>query len=86
MVLIRITKKNSGIKHNSWKLILTYSYLFFQTSKPSFTVDYERNEFLMDGQIFRYISGSLHYFRVPKPYLKDIIKKMKAAGLNAVST
>ncbi|VVC32178.1 Glycoside hydrolase superfamily,Beta-galactosidase 1-like,Glycoside hydrolase, family [Cinara cedri] len=56
------------------------------TSKPTFTVDYERNEFLMDGQVFRYISGSLHYFRVPKAYWKDRIQKMKAAGLNTVST
>uniref|UniRef100_A0A2S2P399 Beta-galactosidase n=1 Tax=Schizaphis graminum TaxID=13262 RepID=A0A2S2P399_SCHGA len=57
-----------------------------ETSKPTFTVDYERNEFLKDGQVFRYVSGSLHYFRVPKPYWKDRIQKMKAAGLNAVST
>ncbi|XP_025409472.1 beta-galactosidase-like [Sipha flava] len=57
-----------------------------ETSKPSFTVDYVRNEFLMDGKVFRFISGSLHYFRVPKPYWKDRIQKMKAAGLNAVST
>ncbi|XP_027837509.2 beta-galactosidase-like isoform X2 [Aphis gossypii] len=57
-----------------------------ETSKPTFTVDYERNEFLKDGQVFRYVSGSLHYFRVPKPYWKDRIQKMKAAGLNAIST
>ncbi|XP_060841088.1 beta-galactosidase-like [Rhopalosiphum padi] len=57
-----------------------------ETIKPTFTVDYERNEFLKDGQVFRYVSGSLHYFRVPKPYWKDRIQKMKAAGLNAVST
>ncbi|KAF0730077.1 beta-galactosidase-like, partial [Aphis craccivora] len=56
-----------------------------ETSKPTFTVDYERNEFLKDGQVFRYVSGSLHYFRVPKPYWKDRIQKMKAAGLNAIS-
>ncbi|XP_060881169.1 beta-galactosidase-like [Metopolophium dirhodum] len=60
--------------------------LTIETSKPTFTVDYERNEFLKDGQVFRYVSGSLHYFRVPKPYWRDRIQKMKAAGLNAIST
>ncbi|XP_022174724.1 beta-galactosidase-like isoform X2 [Myzus persicae] len=57
-----------------------------KTPERTFIVDYEQNEFLKDGQVFRYVSGSFHYFRVPKPYWKDRIKKMKAAGLNAVST
>ncbi|KAL4148356.1 hypothetical protein QTP88_002620 [Uroleucon formosanum] len=57
-----------------------------KVTERTFIVDYERNEFLKDGQVFRYVSGSIHYFRVPKPYWKDRIKKMKAAGLNAVST
>ncbi|XP_015364754.1 PREDICTED: beta-galactosidase-like [Diuraphis noxia] len=57
-----------------------------KTAERTFTVDYEKNEFLKDGKVFRYVSGSFHYFRVPKPYWKDRIKKMKAAGLNAVST
>ncbi|KAH9366334.1 hypothetical protein HPB48_006214 [Haemaphysalis longicornis] len=52
----------------------------------SFTVDYENNQFLKDGQPFRYVSGSLHYFRVPKPYWKDRMEKMRLAGLNALQT
>ncbi|XP_050429611.1 beta-galactosidase-like [Adelges cooleyi] len=56
------------------------------SSKPTFTVDYKNNEFLMDGKIFRYVAGSLHYFRIPKQLWKDRIQKMKAAGLNAIST
>ena len=34
----------------------------------------------------RYISGSLHYSRVPAFYWKDRLAKMHAAGLNAVQT
>lgn len=56
------------------------------TRSRSFTVDYENNRFLKDGQPFRYISGSLHYFRVPKQYWKDRMQKMKLAGLNALQT
>lgn len=53
-------------------------------TKRSFGIDYERNCFLKDGNEFRYISGTMHYFRVPSFYWDDRFKKMKAAGLNAV--
>uniref|UniRef100_A0A2H8TM91 Beta-galactosidase n=1 Tax=Melanaphis sacchari TaxID=742174 RepID=A0A2H8TM91_9HEMI len=55
-------------------------------NKRTFIVDYEKNEFLKDGEVFRYISGDLHYFRIPKLYWKDRIQKIKAAGLNAITT
>ncbi|XP_029157571.1 beta-galactosidase-like [Nylanderia fulva] len=52
----------------------------------SFEVDYENNQFLLDGKPFRYVSGSFHYFRAPRQYWRDRLRKMRAAGLNAVST
>lgn len=52
----------------------------------SFIIDYENDRFLKDGEPFRYVSGSLHYFRVPKSYWKDRMTKMKLAGLNALQT
>lgn len=51
-----------------------------------FEVDYENNQFLLDGKPFQYISGSFHYFRAPRQYWRDRLRKMRAAGLNAVST
>ncbi|XP_011706917.1 PREDICTED: beta-galactosidase, partial [Wasmannia auropunctata] len=51
-----------------------------------FEVDYENNQFLLDGKPFRYVSGSFHYFRAPRQYWRDRLRKMRAAGLNAVST
>ncbi|XP_065306922.1 beta-galactosidase-like isoform X1 [Dermacentor albipictus] len=56
------------------------------SSSRSFTVDYANNQFLKDGQPFRYISGSLHYFRVPRAYWQDRMEKMRLAGLNALQT
>ncbi|KAH6940538.1 hypothetical protein HPB50_000559 [Hyalomma asiaticum] len=56
------------------------------SSKRSFVVDYANDRFLMDGNPFRYVSGSIHYFRVPKPYWVDRLVKMKMAGLNAIQT
>ncbi|XP_068102079.1 beta-galactosidase-1-like protein isoform X2 [Hyperolius riggenbachi] len=52
--------------------------------EQSFTIDYSRDCFLKDGRCFRYISGSLHYFRVPPAYWKDRLLKMYMTGLNAV--
>lgn len=49
-------------------------------------IDYENNQFLKDGQPYRYISGSLHYFRIPKNYWQDRLDKIKAAGLNTIQT
>lgn len=54
--------------------------------KRSFTVDYEANEFLKDGKPFRYISGSLHYFKIPPELWRDRLQKAKFAGLNAIQT
>ena len=38
----------------------------------------------MDGQPFRYVSGSLHYFRVPELLWLDRLRKIRAAGFNAI--
>uniref|UniRef100_H0WYG7 Beta-galactosidase n=2 Tax=Otolemur garnettii TaxID=30611 RepID=H0WYG7_OTOGA len=55
-------------------------------SLKTFKIDYSRDRFLKDGQPFRYISGSIHYSRLPRFYWKDRLLKMKMAGLNAIQT
>ncbi|CAN8004534.1 unnamed protein product [Ixodes hexagonus] len=57
-----------------------------EATSRSFVVDYEHDRFLKDGEPFRYISGSLHYFRVPRAYWRDRLVKMRLAGLNALQT
>lgn len=47
------------------------------TDKPNF--------YLNNKEIFVY-SGALHYFRVPRAYWRDRLRKMRAAGLNTVET
>ena len=51
-----------------------------------FTVDYDGNTFIKDGKAYRYVAGSLHYFRVPHVYWEDRLVKMAAAGLDAIQT
>ena len=55
-------------------------------ASPSFTIDYESNTFLKDGKPFRYISGSMHYFRIPHQLWEDRLYKAKMAGLNTIQT
>nr|XP_033479047.1 beta-galactosidase [Epinephelus lanceolatus] len=52
----------------------------------TFSVDYQNDCFRKDGEEFRYISGSIHYSRIPKVYWKDRLLKMYMAGLNAIQT
>uniref|UniRef100_A0A8C9L4X0 Beta-galactosidase n=1 Tax=Pavo cristatus TaxID=9049 RepID=A0A8C9L4X0_PAVCR len=46
----------------------------------------ERSQFLLEGMPFRIFGGSMHYFRVPREYWEDRMLKMKACGLNTLTT
>ncbi|XP_014275355.1 beta-galactosidase [Halyomorpha halys] len=52
----------------------------------SFEVDYDNNRFLKDGLPFSYVSGEMHYFRIPKVYWRDRLEKLKAVGCDTVCT
>ncbi|XP_055604075.1 beta-galactosidase isoform X2 [Uranotaenia lowii] len=54
--------------------------------KRTFFIDYERDTFMMDGKPFRFVSGSFHYFRALPGSWGQILRSMRAAGLNAVMT
>jgi beta-galactosidase len=43
-------------------------------------------EFLLDGQPFRIISGALHYFRVHPAQWRDRIRSARLMGLNTIET
>lgn len=43
-------------------------------------------QFILDGNPFRIISGSMHYFRVPHEYWRERMEKMVAFGLNTLET
>lgn len=52
----------------------------------TFVVDYDNNQFLKDGEPFRFIAGSFHYFRsLPQSWQRKL-RTMRSAGLNAVTT
>ncbi|PAV83477.1 hypothetical protein WR25_12353 [Diploscapter pachys] len=53
-------------------------------SKTSFEIDYTNNQFLLDGEPFRYISGSIHYFRIHPSLWRDRLYRVRALGFNAI--
>src|SRR4051812_5646417 len=53
---------------------------------PTFTVDYDANTFRKDGQPFRYIAGTLHYFQIPHELWRDRMLRVRALGCNALQT
>ncbi|NXQ53189.1 GLB1L protein, partial [Anthoscopus minutus] len=67
-------------------LLLAAGLLHTQASPlaRSFQLDYEHNCFRKDGAPFRYISGSIHYARVPRPAWRDRLLKMYMSGLSTV--
>uniref|UniRef100_A0A1A9W869 Glycoside hydrolase 35 catalytic domain-containing protein n=1 Tax=Glossina brevipalpis TaxID=37001 RepID=A0A1A9W869_9MUSC len=54
--------------------------------RRQFTIDNETNSFLMNGEPFRYVSGSFHYFRALPEVWRKRLRTMRAGGLNAVDT
>jgi beta-galactosidase len=50
------------------------------------TLTTSTDQFLLDGQPFRILSGAMHYFRVVPEYWRDRLEKMRAFGLNTVET
>lgn len=61
-------------------------FLTFQATSRSFRINYEKNQFELDGQAFQYASGSFHYFRAVPEVWADRLKTMRSAGLNALDT
>ncbi|XP_071372742.1 beta-galactosidase-1-like protein 2 [Centroberyx affinis] len=44
------------------------------------------SQFSLEGEPFRILGGSIHYFRVPRAYWEDRLLKMRACGLNTLTT
>jgi len=55
-------------------------------SRAAHTFGWKDQRFLLDGQPFLIRSGEMHYPRVPRPYWRDRMRKMKALGLNTLCT
>lgn len=69
--------------------LTTDSFPFFglaDLQRRSFRIDMINNQFVRDGNPFRIIGGSFHYFRALPETWQRKLRTMRAAGLNVVTT
>jgi beta-galactosidase len=59
---------------------------FVKATPASHTFGVEGEHFLLDGKPLVIRSGAMHYPRVPRPYWRDRMRKMRALGLNTLET
>lgn len=63
---------------------LSYGFVLPSVGERSLVVDHENMRFLKDGKPFQFVAGAMHYFRIPRAYWKDRLRKARMAGINAV--
>lgn len=67
-------------------LLIWFGFLLFSSKVGAFRVNYETNQFEMNGKPFQYVSGSFHYFRALPDVWAERLDTMRSAGLNAIDT
>ncbi|XP_008330508.2 beta-galactosidase-1-like protein 2 isoform X2 [Cynoglossus semilaevis] len=90
MVVIRIRRKYAVIIFFIFAFIMYYKY--FRVPPGEWRISRKvglsanTSQFTLEGEPFQIIAGSIHYFRVPRAYWWDRLMKMKACGINTLTT
>lgn len=61
-------------------------YQYYDTANITAGLSNNGPQFTLNNKDISIYSGAFHYFRVPRPYWRDRLRKMRAAGLNTVET
>lgn len=61
-------------------------YQYYTANGIHYGLSDNQSYFRLNDKNITIYSGSFHYFRVPRPYWRDRLRKMRAAGLNTVAT
>lgn len=64
--------------------LITFGIVTSGVAERSFKIDYNKHTFLKDGKPFRFVGGSMHYFRVPRAYWDDRLHTLRMGGPNVV--
>lgn len=65
---------------------LPSNYEYYTSGGIKWGLDANSPKFYLNAKEIKIFSGAFHYFRVPRAYWSDRLRKMRAAGLNAVET
>ena len=77
---------NCTLSHLTISTLLLLLLLAVARPEPSFTLDPENKTFLRNGKPHRYVSGSIHYFRVLPSSWRDRLEKIRLGGANTITT
>ncbi|XP_066253771.1 beta-galactosidase-1-like protein 2 [Euwallacea similis] len=75
---------STSLSNSSSSLPTLYQYYTDGGIKSGLNAD--KSYFTLNGRNITLYSGAMHYFRTPKALWRDRLRKMRAAGLNAVET
>ncbi|KAG5895365.1 hypothetical protein JTB14_029590 [Gonioctena quinquepunctata] len=65
---------------------LPTNYEYYTSNGITNGLSTSESYFTLNGRNISIYSGTMHYFRVPRAYWRDRLKKIRAAGLNTVET
>jgi beta-galactosidase len=71
---------------NSFAALCVFAGTVLSAAPAQHTFGVEGEHFVLDGKPFVIRSGEMHYQRVPHQYWHDRMKKMRALGLNTLTT
>ena len=71
---------------NSFAALCVFAGAALYAAPAEHTFGIEGEHFVLDGKPFVIRSGEMHYQRVPHQYWHDRMKKMRALGLNTLTT
>lgn len=61
-------------------------YQYYAESNISSGLSITQPNFTLNNKNITIYSGAMHYFRIPRKYWRDRLRKLRAAGLNTVET
>lgn len=76
----------SNLKKMSITPVLPTLYEYYTGGGIQVGLNANNSYFTLNDKNISIYSGALHYFRVPKQYWRDRLRKLRAAGLNTVET
>lgn len=65
---------------------LPTNYEYYTSTGINSGLNANQSFFTLNDKLIKIYSGAMHYFRVPRPYWRDRLRKIRAAGLNTVET
>lgn len=65
---------------------LPTNYEYFTSNGIKSGLSTDQPSFVLNGKNVTIYSGAIHYFRVPRAYWRDRLRKLRAAGFNTVET